>query len=323
MRILFLCFILFFAHSTIGFSKTNRPFVKGTKTTPALPDHSIYYSSFEIRHHLNSYYKDQKNLSHKSPSVHLRSQFGSTLYEGHLDLYATIGLYKETETQTFKYRRPQFEVDLYPLKNKSFIIRQYNIFKIGLKNSDHVSNDEEFEDSINDTSYTVGVDARAYYTINEQGSTLQFKIGNNLWSKLYDRPRYIQDELDEDPERDDLALVGEIDTELSQEDYVSRIWNTHNVTMSYRNSYMKKLSTDISAYYRHFFYPEYQSTENHLKYKYIVDRTSYLRLRVKFDLTEHLSFINDFYQFHDSLFQGLKVGSERRYRNITRLSYRM
>ena len=50
---------------------------------------------------------------------------------------------KTTQTQQVLQRRPRIQADIYPIKSKYFVLRQYNLVKLPLKQTTEEELDDE------------------------------------------------------------------------------------------------------------------------------------------------------------------------------------
>jgi hypothetical protein len=80
---------------------------------------------------------------------------------------------------------------------------------------------------------------------------------------------------------------------------------------------------ETTVHYHQRFDPRYTSIDGNVSYQYAVERYSYLRLRLHYDITDRVSVTNDFYEFREGFFEASRPVTEWRYRNIARLTCKM
>ena len=189
---------------------------KARKSTSAIN----WYATTEFRHHINTYYEPDNYLGGQEPSGHARLQIGSTFYEGFLDAYGTIGVFKEPRTQRVRQRRPEVALDVYPYRNQNYSVLQYNLIQLPFDDS---NNDPE-SDAVpwqSGTIYTVGLAPTARYFFPVGSTRLTVRGGIDGWTKLYSRTQYVVDETNETDPRLGLDPVPETDpgTDSDVEDF--------------------------------------------------------------------------------------------------------
>lgn len=290
-----------------------------------------WYGSVEIRHHANAYYGQTGAYERVDPSVHVRAQFGAQFYDGLVDAYATLGVFKETETQQILQRQPEVAVDLYPLKNDYVQVLQYNFIQIPVRQSNTSQKQAESEsvDEYNpSTVYTVGLAPTFKLPVNYNGTKVELKTGADGWTRLYTRKQYVEGQSYRGEEEDDdgrLALnQPKSDQGEEMEDYAPHYQAQEFAGFVLSPAVLRTLTAEATGHYHSRFTPIYAQGEGGgTDYKYGVERYSYARVRLKYDLTDRVALTNDFYAYHEGLFDGDRKGDDRRYRNVLRMSCRL
>ncbi len=305
--------------------------VQATKKATPGPAGGNWYGSIEVRHHANAYYDQSGDYARLDPSMHVRAQFGAQFYDGLVDTYATLGVFKETETQQVLQRQPEIAVDLYPLKNDYVKILQYNFVQLPVRQS-NTSQKQVEEESVDEynpsTVYTVGLAPTFKLPVNYNGTKIELKLGGDGWTRLYSRRQYIEgeshrDEADDDDDRLALNTPSESGDEPI-EDYATHYQAQEFAGVVLSPAVARSFTAEATAHYHSRFTPIYTRSESGgTDYEYGVDRYSYARVRLKFDLTDRLALTNDFYAYHEGLFDGDRKGDDRRYRNVLRMSCRL
>jgi hypothetical protein len=289
-----------------------------------------WYGSVEVRHHATAYYDETGAYDRVDPSVHVRAQFGAQFYEGLVDAYATLGIFKETETQQILQRQPEVALDLYPVRNDHFQLLQYNFVQLPVResNTSKKTAEEESVDEYNpSTVYTVGIAPTVKFPVNYNGTKIEFKLGADGWTRLYSRKQYVEGEnyrYEEEEDDNRLALSTPTEDDEPIEDYATHYQAQEFAGFVLSPAIARSFTTEATAHYHSRFTPVYTKVENGgTDYEYAVDRYSYARLRMKLELTTRLALTNDFYGYHEGFFAGDRKGQERRYRNVLRMSCRL
>jgi len=288
------------------------------------------YSAVELRHHLNTYYDIQGYRARQEPSLHARAKLGATMQEGAIDAYATVGIIKGTQTQQLVQRRPEIEIDVYPLFGTYGQIIQYNIMQLPFAHEDETTeSDSDNSTDQQGTIYTLGLAPTLVLPYEINGSSLKMKAGFDFWTELFSRKQKRDDE-----DRDHFALDDDEQDDESQsdtgEDSALRLFSQYMVGMVISPAWSRATELEASIYYDSDFIPEYSDAEagsddeaEQRDYRYKADRDSHYRIRLQYELSERLAFINDFYHFHEGFFAKKVYDDDRRYRNIARLSYKL
>ncbi|MFK7823397.1 MAG: hypothetical protein AB8G05_04540 [Oligoflexales bacterium] len=274
----------------------------------------IFYSNVELRHQLNAYIeKSSARHSRQDPSVQFRAQLGSVLYQGIIDLYLNLSAEKLPKNLAVYQRRPELNANVYMLRSKHFKIRQYNIWRLPFSPNDEEA--EEYETKWDEeldregTVYIVGLNPSAMFNFDSSFAHWDAHAAIDLNSRLYSRTQY-------------TAYIDRRNGELRIiEDHVPRLGSIQSLGGSVSPKALNGLKIAGSIYYRSFFLPVYFKTNDlGVQNRYTADRASYYRLRFQFQLNKRTTLINDFMHFHQGFFAAKRVGREKRYKNILRLS---
>lgn len=289
-----------------------------------------WYGSVEVRHHANVYYDESGYYERLDPAVHARLQLGAQFYEGMVDAYTTLGVFKETESQQVLQRQPEVALDLYPVKNDYFQLLQYNFVQLPVRrsNTSDKPTEEDSSEAYNPaTVYTVGLAPTVKFPVVSSGTRIEFKAGVDGWTRLYSRKQYVEGEqiLDDEDEPSRFGLnapAGEDQEPI--EDRAMHYQGQGLAGIGLSPAFARSFNAETTGHYHSRWTPRYSYNDRGgTDYEYGVDRYSYYRVRLKLDLNERLALTNDFYHFHQGLFEAERKGEERRYRNILRLSCRL
>lgn len=282
-----------------------------------------WYATLEFRHHINTYYDPGDYLGGQEPSAHARLQVGTTLYDGYLDAYGTVGVYKIPQTQQVFQRRPQLALDVYPLRHDNFTLLQYNMIQLPF---DEAHQDPESDATATDagTIYTAGFAPSARWSFPAGASRFTLTGGVDGWTKMYSRAQATDDyKTDENDSRLGLEPIGD-DEPKEIEDYAQHYFTQALVGIKWDRLLSGDIETSLAASYRSDYEPFYEVQDGATDYKYKADRYSFYKWRMKIRISERLSFINDFYHFHDGLFAAKRRGEDnRRFRNIARIQCKL
>lgn len=325
--------VMMLAFASPALAQMNIPVpAKVSGPTPSAPAHvqatkksstelgGKWYGTLELRHHINTYVNPTNDASDQQPSVHARAQFGSQFYGGSVDAYATLGVYKETETQQVVQRRTELAVDFYPLRNEYFTILQYNLAQLPTRGAEIDPENPDERPTVG-TIYTAGFAPTAKYPLMLGAEKLELKTGLDGWTRLYSQKQYTEayTYVGEDESR--LALAQE-DHEMI-EDTALHYRSQAMLGLGYTPSFWRASALETTLNYHSRFTPRYELTDTGVDYNYAVERFSYYRVRLSIDITERVAVVNDFYQFHDAMFGDKRTGENRRFRNIARLTCKL
>lgn len=287
-----------------------------------------WYGTAELRHHVNTYYDTEGYYSRQEPSTHVRMQLGAQFYEGMIDAYATLGVFKIPETQQIMQRQPELALDFYPLRGQYFTILQYNLLQLPVKSEATVPTNEDDRSydpqSSESTIYTFGIAPSFKFPIAAGSSRIDLKTGADAWTRLYSRRQYVEDTTyvaDEDEGR--LGLAAESDDEPI-EDYAMHYRTQVLAGAAIEPGITKGFTTELTAHHHSRFDPKYTRDESgSIDYEYGATRYSYYRVRLRYEITERIAVTNDFYHFFDGAFQSKREGEDRRFRNIARVTCKL
>jgi hypothetical protein len=286
------------------------------------------YGTVEMRHHLNTYYDEQGFYHHQEPSTHGRVQLGAQLYDGRIDFYGTLGAYKRPATQQIQQRKPELALDAYPVKSDYVTLLVYNILQFPVRNDDYLE-EEERGYTGEGTTYIFGVSPTVKFRSLMQVPRIDVKFGFDGWTKLYSRKQYTNEYTYdyEDEERRGAALTDDGQEAADQEDIEDtamhyKLQGFVGTTLAHAS--LRDLSVDLTTHYESDFRPVYERQENEsVDYHYGVDRFSFYKIRLNWEISPRLSFANDFFHYYDGLFDEKRTGDERRFRNVARLTCKL
>jgi hypothetical protein len=297
-----------------------------------------FYATAELRHHLNTYYDSTGYYAHQEPSTHARIQAGAQLYEGFVDVYGTLGVFKIPRTQQVMQRRPELAADVHLLQSEYATIMQYNIvqFPIREEAAGPMAEDDKTDGFNAGVVYTLGLTPTVKWPIPTTAGKGEVKLGADGWTRVYSRRQYTEDYgpafdgEDDGTGRDGLGLAPEgedagpgTDAEPI-EDYAPHYQAQVFAGGSFASTLVRGSLAEVTGHYHSRFDPRYEvEADESVDYEYAVDRYSYYRVRLRYEINERLSVTNDFYHFHEGMFEAKRKGDERRFRNIARVSCRL
>lgn len=287
-----------------------------------------FYGNLELRHHLNTYYDEDGYLTRREPSAHARMTLGTRLYDNLVDAFVTLGAYKVPETQQISQRRPEAEIDIYPVNNEYFTLQIYTILQAPFNSGDQAPADRDPDDRLDSgsvsegTAVSIGLTPMAKYGFNTGGSKITFKVGADGWTKNYSRRQYTTVRPDED-DRERLGLAPNDTGEQEIEDYAQHYGTEAMGGIGFWTSALPALSADLGAFSTTKYTPEYELGEDSVSYTYAKERTSHYRMRLQYQWSSRISVVNDFYRFYDGEFGRLATGEQRRFRNIARITCKL
>jgi hypothetical protein len=281
-----------------------------------------YYGTFEVRHHLNTFFDDDGYRGKQEPSTHFRLQGGAQFYDKRLDIYGTLGVFKEPLTQQIKQKRPEVAVDLYPVRDRYYSLLVYNIVQVPFEEREQDPESDAVSSEAG-SIYTAGLAPTMKYPFMAFNSEWKLKMGIDGWTKMYSRRQYADSNEDDIHHQDGFSVTSTEEDEPI-EDFANHYELLSLVGIQLKPSYVPGLTTETTINYTRKFEPEYDRLENgNVNYHYAVEDRSYYRVRAKYKITDRVSFINDLYHFHGGFFESKRDGENRRFRNIARISCRL
>lgn len=276
------------------------------------------YGILDFRHYNNVFYSKDSKYARTEPSFHVTTRIGKTFYDGKIDVSGLFGLVKIPDTQKVFSRRPEVEVDFYPLRGAYGNIVQYSIAELPFSDSgyDKDAQDPEQQGSV----YTVGLSGTLTHSFLDGTTSPLFSV--DTWTKLYSRRRFIDKE-DREGDRDREFFLQRSEDGEPVEDSHHPMYLQAMAGVSYSPSFLRSFTLEPLAYYQSFFQPKYfRDAEGNVDYRYGAERTSFYRIRAQYRMSESVLLINDFYHYYDGLFSRQAANpEERRFRNIARLVY--
>jgi hypothetical protein len=310
------------------------PAVSATRVSGPVGSGPRWYGTVELRHHINTYYQPDGGYGHEEPSLHARLQVGAQMYDGMVDAYATLGVFKIPETQEVMQRQPELSLDLYPYRNQYFTLLQYNLLRMPVKSSATVTapDDEEKEQATESTMLLFGVAPVARLPLDFEHARVELKTGVDGWTRLYSRRQYTTTTpvpMD-DPDDDHFSLTDEgapttVGGGEPIEDYAMHYDLEGMTGFGVSPAFARGLLFEGTVHHHSRFEPRYYRDEadQSVSYDYAVERYSFYRIRLRYDLTDRLSIANDFYHFHDGFFAENRKGEDRRFRNVARVTCKL
>jgi len=280
------------------------------------------YGSVEVRHHINTYYDDLGIYSRQEPSVHSRLQLGTQLYDGRIDFYGTLGVYKRPLTQQIQQRKPELALDAYPYKSEYLTLLAYNILQFPVRNPDYLADEEREEDYGDGTIYIFGVAPTAKFKSVMQVPRIDLIFGLDGWTKMYSRKQYTGEyRVSDEGEGHGAALVATNNEEI--EDSAMHYKLQGFAGASFNTAALRDILLELTTHYQTDFRPIYERSDEGVDYRYNATRFSFFKARLTWDLSSRVSFVNDFYQYYDGLFDHKRQGVERRFRNVARITTKL
>ena len=287
-----------------------------------------WYGTAEIRHHLNTYYDDHGTYQRQEPSMHVRLQTGAQFYEGIVDAYATLGVYKMSDTQQILQRRPELGLDFHIVKNDWFDVIEYNLVQMPYRET--AVDPETDEGGEMGTVAMLGFAPAAKLPLSGLGAKWELKVGEDGWTKVYSKRQYTGSYRETDRDYDQnghggLSLTdGSSQTPIEDTAMHYRLVSAAGVTAA--ANALPALVTEVSVNHYTKFDPRYsrEGSNGSVDYKYGTDRISYYRWRLQYQVSDRWSITNDFYQFYEEFFAARRIGLEdRRFRNVARVSCKL
>lgn len=301
------------------------PPVAATKKDDAGMLGGRWYGTAEMRHHLNTYYDDLGRYQRQEPTLQVRLQAGARFYDGAVDAYTTLGVYKMAQTQQVLQRRPELGLDFHLLKNEYFDIIQYNLMQLPYRQT--VVDPETQEGGEMGTVALLGFSPSAKLPLAGLGAKWELKAGTDGWTKVFSRKQYTgithdDDELDEGH----LALAEGEGTEAPIEDTSMHYRLVATAGITGAPAALPQLVSEISGNHYTKFDPRYtrDEPEGPVSVDYGAERISYYRWRLQYQVSDRWSITNDFYEFFAGMFEARRTGlADRRFRNVARVSCKL
>ncbi len=279
------------------------------------------YGSVEVRHHTNTYYDNQGLYNRQEPSVHTRMQLGAQMYEGRVDFYGTLGVYKRPLTQQIQQRKPELALDFYPLKSDLMTLLVYNIVQFPVRNPDYMHDEEREEEHGDGTTYIFGISPTMRFRSVMQVPKIDLKFGMDGWTKMYSRKQYTGEYIvDDEGDGRGSALTS---NEEEIEDTAMHYKLQGFAGASFNLLAIKDVLLEVTSHYQSDFRPVYERIEDDVEYHYGATRFSFFKARLNWDLNPRVSLANDFYQYYEGFFDEKRAGIERRFRNVARLTCKL
>lgn len=290
--------------------------VEGTRFDMLRPPGQAY-ASLETRHQYRVFVDESG--SRREPAVQVRAQIGNVFYSGGLDIFATVGAEKVPQTRQVSLLRPTIEANAFVLREEGVQVLGYALTKLPFV-------DEELLPSQMGTELTVGMVAGLQYHVPNDYARLRLRLGTDAWTRFYSRRQYAESRnAGEDP-ADRLFLVPE---EPSPEPPVERVedyaphGNVLGITgIEATPRRLAELQVRLDGYYDLGWRPQYWREAGQVRYMYRTERSTYYRLRLRWQASARTTLLNDLLHFHEGFFARQMRGDTNRLRNIARIIYR-
>lgn len=287
-----------------------------------------WYGTAEMRHHLNTYYEPNGTYQRQEPSLHVRLQAGGQFYDGAVDTYVTLGVYKMASTQQILQRRPEWGLDFHLLKNEWFDVLQYNLIQMPYRQT--AVDPETQEGGESGTVTMIGFAPSAKLPLAGWGAKWELKAGGDTWTKVFSQRQYTDTyrESDRDYDESEHGVFSLTDGSAQEpiEDTAMHYRLVGSAGITAAANALPTLVTEFSGNHYTKFDPRYtrEVAGGSVDYKYGAERISYYRWRLQYQVSDRWSITNDFYEFYEGFFEARRVGIvDRRFRNVARVSCKL
>jgi hypothetical protein len=287
----------------------------------------VWHGALEMRHSLSTYYDEAGAYDRQEPTMHARLQFGAQFYDGAVDAYATLGVYNRASTQQFHQRRPELAVDFRPFAGPYFELLQYNTVKVPFQSEDK---DPEAQEPIlsEGSVYVFGLAPVVKAPFQAGATKITAKAGLDAWTKLYSRKQYTRG-YDDGRTVEDEGRLGLVDTRPDTaetgeiEDSALHYDGQTLAGVVVHPGFLPDLKAEWTGHYHSSYRPRYTQYDSGTEHTYRVERYSYYRLRLEYELTPRVSVANELYHYYDGFYAGGSSGEDRRFRNVARLACKL
>ena len=278
-----------------------------------------YYGDLDLRHYSNTYYDNEDYISKEDVSAQTRLRLGLLLYGGDLDISANVGFIKEPLTQKLIQRRPEIEVDYYPISNNYVNVVIYNLVQLPF--SEDAFDEENKNPAYQGSVYTLGFSPSLLYPLYFEGISGKVRGGFDMWTFAYSRVQYV-DESEHAQESDQFFLQSANKGE-QHEATASTLFSQVFVGFSFIPGFSRDVLLDGMIAYNSEFFPKYFYTQQKVDYRYGALRDSYYKIKFQYAITDKVSFVNDFFHFHNGFFEAKKRIEDHRFRNIAKITCKL
>jgi hypothetical protein len=294
---------------------------------------SRVYALVDTKHILNQYYDGTERLKKSDPSVHGTLQLGARMYSDRLDLSIKAGAVKVPSTQAIYQERPQITADIYPIRGSTFNVLLYNNLQFPVRESDRdpseLRDTDRYErDSlrgIDASVYTIGLAPIIKTETVANGQRIALRLGADAWTKMYSKPLYIDESNQGDG--DSLTLVNDPDDQVDKpfEDRALRFVHQESLGLAWTPSFASSANLDLGAHIESRYLPRYfkDDTSEEWQYTYEPERISFWRAKLNIDLNSTFSLQDEVFLYRNGFFAENRYNTERRVRNIIKLSARL
>lgn len=283
-----------------------------------------WHGAVEMRHHMTTFYDVDGKPARQEPTMHTRMQIGALFYDGVIDFYTTLGVYKRPQTLQIQQRRPEITLDFRPIRSEYFELLQYTTVKLPFQQKDpdpEIKDQEQTDGSI----VVIGAAPSIKLPLGRGIVRSDFEFGLEGWTKFYSRKQYLEEEELKEVEEDE----GRLSLNVSQRQPPPEDFAPHYDAQTLVGVQIVPFATipsfkmSLKGHYHATYYPVYTKSDLGIEYEYNVEKYSYFVSKTEYAINSRVSLINEFSAYYDQFFQDQSKGDNRRYRNITRLLCRL
>lgn len=279
------------------------------------------YGLLEIRHRTSTFYDDKNYLQRETPLVEAVGRVGFRLYRGRFDAFLEGGVLKGAGTQQFIQRRPVAGATYYPLQNNFGEVQIYSLVELPFVETREAGQQLPGEQG---SIATVGVAPTFNYETRLDMGPIGFRVGTDIWTKVYSRRQEIS--LETQTERGQLGLARVISSE-GKEDGQMSLDTQYKVGGYWSPDYRGDFTAEMLLLYDNHHYPFYYAEvaevkgQKDIKNRYVTDRSSRLRLRLTWKVSRRVFLRNDFYKYYGGLYNRHPVNPQPRMSNLFYMGY--
>lgn len=275
-----------------------------------------YYGQLDLRHYTRTWFDGKNYLDRQEPSVHVLARAGASFYKNKLDIYGTAGFIKTAETQRLVQRRPELEVDYYPVSGTYGQVVLYNLLRLPFSEPGWETSADSPEQQ--GSVLITGVAPVFVMPLRPGGTRLNLKAGLDMWTYFYSRTQVV----DQEDQKDEFEgfFLKKSATGEPVEDSKSPLYSKILTGAAWTPDARQDLHIEAQMHYRLDYEPVYEVIDGRVEGEYTQQRSASYRLRLRYRVNRHLTLANDFYQYFDGFFEGRRRGKEQRFRNLARVT---
>lgn len=280
------------------------------------------YTNLELFHQSDYFYDSEDKILKREPSVQVKAQIGTTFQHGSLDLYGTIGAIKLPGTQKMVQRRPEVELDFYPLRLKDASIAIYNRVELPFSDADY--DKENAVVSRQGSIYTLGTTPHVQQIVDAGDVHLLFSLTADMWSSFFSRRQFVANG-DLSREEDKQFFLTRTDEGEPVEAAAPPFQNEYSAGLGIYPLIFRAMVLEAVVVSTHKHVPVYYVAEDSsVSYKYRTERRSHYRIGLIYQVSKSLSLSNDFYHYHEGFFEERTAGTDDgRFRNTFKVTCRL